>query len=437
MIVLTFAIYLILLYNSICSLLQRVNFVLRKDYNMTFLCKHQSRLFLVCMLLVSMIVTSIPVYANDVTTLTNRSNLIRNQLADLDQQIADLAVQLIEAEDELQNISSEMITTSEDLAVAEQNQANQYDNMKTRIRFMYEAGSASMLEMLFSAESMSEFLNKAEFIQTISNYDRNMLLELVSIRQTVLDKKDQLAQQQAEQEAAIAALAERKNELEATAASTNVSLATVMNLLQQAKQQELENAANSNNNNQGNNNTAGNENNNNNNNQGGGNTGGGDSGNTDNGNQGGNNGGNNGGDTGGGNGNGGDGGTTNPPVTPPPTTDPSDQVLLAAILEAEARPNREGMLAVATVIMNRVADPRFPNTIRAVIYQPGQFSPVSSGRLQAILDRGPIPIAMSTAAEALGGARDQRVIHCFFFLAASTTNRPGINIQGNLFFERW
>ena len=52
----------------------------------------------------------------------------------------------------------------------------------------------------------------------------------------------------------------------------------------------------------------------------------------------------------------------------------TDVALLAAILQCEAG-SYDGMLAVATVIMNRVASPAYPNTLRAVIYQSGQFAP--------------------------------------------------------------
>jgi N-acetylmuramoyl-L-alanine amidase len=48
--------------------------------------------------------------------------------------------------------------------------------------------------------------------------------------------------------------------------------------------------------------------------------------------------------------------------------------------EAEGEPFI-GKVAVGAVIMNRLKDPRFPNTISEIIFQPQQFSPVSDGRL--------------------------------------------------------
>ena len=41
-----------------------------------------------------------------------------------------------------------------------------------------------------------------------------------------------------------------------------------------------------------------------------------------------------------------------------------------------------GKVAVGNVVMNRVADPRFPNTIYDVLFQKNQFSPVSSGSIR-------------------------------------------------------
>jgi spore germination cell wall hydrolase CwlJ-like protein len=57
----------------------------------------------------------------------------------------------------------------------------------------------------------------------------------------------------------------------------------------------------------------------------------------------------------------------------------SDLNLLAAIVHQEARGcSDEIQLLVANVVINRVNDPRFPNTIRGVIYQKGQYSGAGS-----------------------------------------------------------
>lgn len=62
--------------------------------------------------------------------------------------------------------------------------------------------------------------------------------------------------------------------------------------------------------------------------------------------------------------------------------------LLSCLVHAEAGDQSyEGKLAVANVVLNRVKSSKYPNTIRNVIYQPGQFTVASSGSLAKQLDR--------------------------------------------------
>ncbi|HOC09337.1 MAG TPA: cell wall hydrolase [Bacillota bacterium] len=60
----------------------------------------------------------------------------------------------------------------------------------------------------------------------------------------------------------------------------------------------------------------------------------------------------------------------------------SDIDLMAKLVYAESRGEPfEGQVAVAAVVLNRVKDSRFPNTVPEVIYQPGAFTPVQNGQL--------------------------------------------------------
>lgn len=61
--------------------------------------------------------------------------------------------------------------------------------------------------------------------------------------------------------------------------------------------------------------------------------------------------------------------------------------LLARLINGEARGEPYiGQVAVGAVIMNRVKDPSFPNTIAGVIYQPQQFSCVTDGQFDVAID---------------------------------------------------
>lgn len=71
------------------------------------------------------------------------------------------------------------------------------------------------------------------------------------------------------------------------------------------------------------------------------------------------------------------------------TTSTSDIQLMARAINGEARGEPyEGQVAVGAVILNRVKDSRFPNSISGVIYQPGAFTAVSDGQINASLSEG-------------------------------------------------
>lgn len=78
-----------------------------------------------------------------------------------------------------------------------------------------------------------------------------------------------------------------------------------------------------------------------------------------------------------------------------------DLLLLAKIIEIEAgHEPYEGQLAVGSVIMNRVESDRFPDTVREVIHQPGQFPPVHNGALEKT---EPGELALKAAEAVLSG----------------------------------
>ncbi|UTV34838.1 cell wall hydrolase [Bacillus altitudinis] len=77
----------------------------------------------------------------------------------------------------------------------------------------------------------------------------------------------------------------------------------------------------------------------------------------------------------------------------------SEVDLLARLIRAEAQgESYSGKVAVGEVVINRVNSSEFPNTIEAVIYQSGQFSPVSNGSINKPADSD----SLKAAQEALG-----------------------------------
>ena len=82
------------------------------------------------------------------------------------------------------------------------------------------------------------------------------------------------------------------------------------------------------------------------------------------------------------------------------STSSSDLNLLSRLVYGEARGEPyTGQVAVAAVVLNRVKNPAFPNTIAGVIYQSGAFDVVSDGQINLT----PNATAKKAAQDALNG----------------------------------
>lgn len=121
------------------------------------------------------------------------------KLNELNAQVESLKNQITDANNNLEEIKA-------DLAEAEETAQNQYDTMKKRIKYMYENGSQDYVEILLSASSISDLLNRFEYINKINEYDNNLLDEYEATKALI-------AQKQTEQEEQIASLETMKKEL--------------------------------------------------------------------------------------------------------------------------------------------------------------------------------------------------------------------------------
>lgn len=109
-----------------------------------------------------------------------------------------------------------------------------------------------------------------------------------------------------------------------------------------------------------------------------------------------------------------------------------DTTLLAALIQCEAGNEcYEGQVAVGAVVVNRLRSGGYPSTVYNVVYQGGQFSPASSGRVAAVAAAGPSASCMQAAATALsgydntGGALSFRPV---------SSGRGGVVIGNHVFF---
>jgi N-acetylmuramoyl-L-alanine amidase len=94
--------------------------------------------------------------------------------------------------------------------------------------------------------------------------------------------------------------------------------------------------------------------------------------------------------------------------------------LLARLVRAEAQTETiEGKIAVACVVLNRVESPQFPNTIKEVLYAPGQFQPVQNGEINKPADEESIQAVQAALTE----QRQLAPGALFFYNPAIATSR--------------
>lgn len=190
-----------------------------------------------------MTLTAMPVYAEDITNLENKTSNLQDQLDGINKELVAISDKIADTEAKIESSNNEVFRLQASLQISRNNEQRQYDNMKTRIRYMYENGSATMLSMLFQADSMADFLNKADFIQNVTDYDREMLENLVEVRQGIETQEEDLQKQQDELAKLQEDLAKEQEELQTKADATSTDLNAFKAKLQaarseQAKQQE-------------------------------------------------------------------------------------------------------------------------------------------------------------------------------------------------------
>ncbi len=135
---------------------------------------------------------------NTIAQLEALKNDTTAYVKSLDSSLAKISEELEQLSGQISSKEEEIRVTGEELEDARIVEAEQYEAMKLRIRYMYENGESSYWDMLFQSQSMSELLNKAEYISKISEYDRNQLDKYVAIKEDIEQKEIRLEQEKAE-----------------------------------------------------------------------------------------------------------------------------------------------------------------------------------------------------------------------------------------------
>ena len=187
----------------------------------------------------------------NIDSLESKKQELENYLSDLNTQyedltnaISELSIQAGEKENELNQLHTELKKAKKALN-------KQYDDMKLRIQYMYENGGTSALTTLLSSKDLSEFLNNAENVAKISQYDRNMLEKCENLQNTIKDQETTAKEEKASIDELLAERASKQQEVQELAASTSDNISSYVSQISASQEEaaaltaEINNADNS------------------------------------------------------------------------------------------------------------------------------------------------------------------------------------------------
>lgn len=129
--------------------------------------------------------------------LEKSKNDLSNYVQELDANLVSIEKKIEELKNLIADKEAEITDTEKKLEEAQKIEQEQYEAMKVRIKFMYEKSDNFYLETIFSAESFGDILNKADYIEQLSAYDREMLEQYALNSQMIQLYKEELESEKA------------------------------------------------------------------------------------------------------------------------------------------------------------------------------------------------------------------------------------------------
>jgi len=167
----------------------------------------------------------------------------------LDADMTVLNQEMEQLSGQIDDKEAEISKTRQELEAAKEIEASQYASMKLRIKYMYERGNTSMIDLLLKSQNMMQLMNRAEYIRKISEYDKRMMDEYITTKEaiagheTVLEnEREQLLdlqeQTKAKQESVQTLLNQKSKELKNFESQINVAAGQISEYEKSIKAQE-------------------------------------------------------------------------------------------------------------------------------------------------------------------------------------------------------
>ena len=149
-----------------------------------------------------------------IDSIQGDADAVAEEIDEADAALVETLASVEIIEEELSDKEEEIEVTTAEYEKAKEKEEEQYEAMKLRIRFMYEKGDSTYLQLLLESQNFSEAVNKAEYITQLYDYDRRMLEEYEAAKEECENLKNRLEEEKAELEAQQHELREEQKNLE-------------------------------------------------------------------------------------------------------------------------------------------------------------------------------------------------------------------------------
>lgn len=154
----------------------------------------------------------------EIEELEKKKEDVISEIAETDQKLSELLVTIQILEDEIEEKKEIIVQAEKDYQKALKEEEKQYGAMKERIRYIYEKGDISYLDLILKSESLTDAVCQNEYFSRLYEYDRTMFLDYQEIKEQTESLYRLLQEQEAEMEVMEEEYLAEKKELERSVA---------------------------------------------------------------------------------------------------------------------------------------------------------------------------------------------------------------------------
>ena len=185
----------------------------------------------------------IPVFADKINDIQEQIDETKEEIQEIDSQLVDLMAEISVLESEIATNAENIQNMQQELALAQQAEQTQYNNMKARMRYLYENGDTDMLSMFMESQSFTAFLNNVEYANMLLEYDRTLMDSYEATRIDIEEMTLELQENQLQMEQQQVQLASKRESLDSMLTAKKAQVADYEVQLKKAKEEAARKAA--------------------------------------------------------------------------------------------------------------------------------------------------------------------------------------------------